>query len=115
MLPLSSLHKLIYRVVLALLPTAHPVNLGYSPRNTLTAPVRPSHGPQRHKGSRMLTRKPDASLRATFTQCFNIFVQLHMSILYWIARLERRVRAEPCKLVVLPVRGNDGRRGAIQR
>ena len=45
MLAHSSLHKLIYRVLLALIPTAHPVNLDYPPRNTLAAPVRPSHGP----------------------------------------------------------------------
>ena len=115
MLAHASLDKLIYLVLLALVPTAQPVNLGYPPRNTLAAPIRPSHGAQRHKRSRMLTRKPDAPLRATLPQRLNVLIQLHLSILHWIARLKRRVRAEPCKLIVLPVRGNDRRRGAVGR
>ena len=63
----------------------------------------------------MLTRKPNASFRATLPQRLNVLIQLHLSILYWIARLKRRVRAEPCKLVILPIRGNDRRRGTFQR
>ena len=113
MLAHASLRNLIYLVLLVLIPTVHPVSLDYPPRNILTAPVRPSHGPQRHKRSRMLTRKPDAALRATLPQRLNVLIQLHLSILFWIARLKCRVRAEPRKLVVLPVRGNDRRRGAV--
>ena len=55
----------------------------------------------------MLTREPDAPLRTTFPQRLNILIQLHLPNLRRIASLERRVRAEPCKLVVLPIRGDD--------
>ena len=106
----SSFHS---RVLLALIPIAQPINPRYLLRNTFAAQIRPRHRPQRHKRSRMLPREPDPPLRATFPQRLNILVQLHLPIPCRIARLKRGIRAEACKLVVLPVRGQDPGRVAL--
>ena len=99
------------------MPTAEPVSLRYPLRDSLTAPIRPSHRPQGHKRSRMLAREPNASLRASLSQRLDVLIQLHFPILCWVAGLKCRIRAKACKLVILPVRGKDlacfaiGRRG----
>lgn len=106
-------HGLTCSVLFALIPIAEPIGLRYPLRHALTAPIRPGHSPQRHKWSRVLAREPDTSLRAALPQRFNVPVQLHLPVLFRIAGLERRVRAEACELVVLPIRDEDPGRFAL--
>lgn len=84
------------------------MKLAYLPSRPLPTPVRPRTRPQRHKGRRVLARKPDPALGADIPpQRLDVLVALLKTY------LEVAVGAVPRVGVILPLGGDEGEGSAV--